>query len=226
MGEKLKNLPEELRPRERLLRQGPESLSPVELVAVLLGSGTPQENVLDLSLRLLTSFGGLKGLIHSHPEELISFKGIGAAKATKLLAALELARRYYEIAQENKINFLNPEDVYNYLRYKIGHKKQEEVIVLSLNTKNQLCGESVVAVGGVNHAGVTPREIFREAVKIGAYAVIMAHNHPSGDPTPSQEDIKFTGQVKKASEILGIKLLDHLIIGENKYISMKAERLF
>ncbi|ABB13672.1 RadC family protein [Carboxydothermus hydrogenoformans] len=226
MGEKIKNLPEELRPRERLLRHGPESLNPAELLAVLLGSGTPQENALELALRLLTTFGGLKGLIEVHPEQLKSFKGIGQAKAAKLLAALELARRYYELTGENKLNFLNPDDVYNYLRYKIGHKKQEQVVVLYLNTKNQLCGENIVAIGGVNHAGVSPGDIFREAVKIGAYAVIIAHNHPSGDPTPSKEDIDFTGRVKKASEILGIKLLDHIILGENKYISMKAERLF
>ena len=226
MGEKIKDLPLELRPRERLLREGPGTLSPAELLAVLLGSGTPKENVLELSLRVLTNFGGLKGLIHSHPEELIGFKGIGTAKAAKLLAAIELARRYYRTSQEDRLNFLNPEDVYNYLRYKIGHKKQEEVVVLALNTKNQLCSENVVAIGGVNHASVAPRDIFREAVKIGAYAVIIAHNHPSGDPTPSQEDISFTGRLLKASEILGVRLLDHIIIGENKYISMKAERLF
>ncbi len=220
---RMKDVPKEERPRERLLRYGERYVTNQELIALLIGSGTKDESAMDIANRLLVHFEGLKLLEEATIEELTKVKGIGQAKGVKILAALELGRRIRQYQPSLSYTIRSPRDGANYVMESMRHLNQEHLLVLFLNTKNQIIHKQTIFVGSLNASIVHPREIFREAVKRSAASIICAHNHPSGDPTPSQEDIYVTKRLVEAGRIMGIELLDHLIIGNLKYTSLKEE---
>jgi DNA repair protein RadC len=211
------------RPRERLIRQGAESLSNQELIAILLGSGTKQESVLHLANRVLTFFEQIHELKNATIEEIMSVKGIGKAKAAQLLAAVELGRRLSQQQTEEKYTIRSPQDAASYLMPDMTSLKQEHFVVLFLNVKNQVLHKQTIFIGSLNASIVHPREIFREAVKRSAASIICAHNHPSGNPSPSSEDIDVTKRLIESGLIMGIELLDHVIIGDHQFISLKEK---
>lgn len=220
---RMQDVPKEERPRERLVKFGEEQLSNQELIAILLGSGTRTESVMDIANRLLINFEGLKMLDEATIEEITKIRGIGVAKGVTILAALELGRRIRQYNPEESYVIRSPQDGANYIMESMRHLNQEHLAVLFLDTKNQIIHNRTIFVGSLNSSIVHPREIFREAVKRSAASIICAHNHPSGDPTPSQEDIHVTKRLVEAGKIMGIELLDHLIIGDRKYTSLKEK---
>lgn len=220
---KMKDVPKEERPRERLLKYGESHLSNQEILAILLGSGTKNESVMDLSNRVLMHFEGLKLLSEATIEELIAIKGIGNAKGVVILAALELGRRIQQYKPEEYFFVRSPEDGADYVMEEMRSLNQEHLVVLFLNTKNQIIHRQTIFVGSLNASIVHPREIFREALKRSAASIICAHNHPSGDPAPSQEDIHVTRRLVEAGKIMGIELLDHLVIGNHSFTSLKEK---
>jgi len=220
---KMKDVPKEERPRERLLKYGESHLSNQEILAILIGSGTKKESVMDLSNRVLMHFEGLKLLSDATIEELTAIKGIGEAKGISILAALELGRRLQQYKPEKTYIIRSPEDGADYVMEEMRNLNQEHLVVLFLNTKNQIIHRETIFIGSLNASIVHPREIYREAVKRSAASIICAHNHPSGDPTPSQEDIHVTRRLVEAGKIMGIELLDHLVIGDHSFTSLKEK---
>ena len=220
---KLQDVPKRERPRERLLQYGPTQLSNHELIALLLGSGTKKESVLDLSKRVLMHFEGLKLLRNATIEELTAIKGIGPAKGVIILAALELGGRLNRYKPSERYVIRSPEDGADYVMEEMRTLNQEHFIALFLNTKNQIIHSQTIFISTLNSSVVHPREIFREAVRRSSASIIVAHNHPSGDPSPSPEDINVTKRLVKAGKIMGIEVLDHLIIGDNKFVSLKEK---
>lgn len=220
---KIKDLPENERPRERLFRYGSESLSNVELLAILLGSGTKNENIISLSSRIIRDNGGLNGIFNSSLEDFTSINGIGKAKASKLLAMIELSKRFKSFKDGDNYKISSPKDAAFLVMEEMKLLKQEQLKVIMLNTKNVVINVKKVFVGSLNSSIVHPREVFNDAIKKSSASIIICHNHPSGDPTPSDEDIKVTIRIKKCGEILGIQLIDHLIIGNGIYISLKEK---
>ncbi len=213
------------RPRERLERLGAQSLSTAELLAILLRVGLPGETAVEVARRLLRQFGGLPGLQRASFAEIKAQRGIGTAKAAQIKAALELGRRLQLTRQGERPRINSPDDAAALLLYEMRALEQEHLRVLLLDTRNHVLKIHDVVRGSVNSAQVRIAEIFREAVRINATAVILAHNHPSGDPTPSAEDIALTRQAQEAGKLLDIAVLDHLIIGDNTYTSLKARGL-
>jgi DNA repair protein RadC len=221
------DLPPGERPRERLLKLGSEALSAQEILAVILGRGTRGESVMMTSQKLLSRFGNLKGVANASAEELIQTTGIGPAKATQIKAVLELSRRLEADAGEKPKPVLkSPEDVAAEVRSQLKGKKKEHFLVLCLDTRNRLINRKLVSMGSLDTSIVHPREVFKEAVSSCAASVIFAHNHPSGDPEPSKEDIELTKRLAKAGEILGIDVLDHIIVCDQGFVSLKARNLF
>ncbi|MGE5560635.1 MAG: RadC family protein [Chloroflexota bacterium] len=219
-GSLVRDLPPGDRPRERLRRLGPENLSNVELLAIVLRTGTQGQGALQLAASLLASPGGLRKLVNSPVEELAAVSGVGMAKACSIRAALELGRRLSaETATRPVIK--SPRDVSDLLMSDMRYLEKEQFRVLLLNTKNQVLAVEVVSLGDLTSAIVHPREVFKEAVRRAAAAVILVHNHPSGDPSPSREDFDVTKRVTEAGKILGIEVLDHIVIGDNRYISLR-----
>lgn len=214
------------RPRERLIQQGSQSLSNQELIAILLRTGTREESVLHLANRVLMYFEQLHELKHATIEEVVSIKGIGEVKATQLLAAVELGRRLAQKQVNERFTIRSPHDAATYLMPDMTSLQQEHFVVLFLNVKNQVIHRQTIFIGSLNASIVHPREIFREAVKRSAASIICAHNHPSGNPTPSPEDIEVTKRLQEAGYIIGIDLVDHLIIGDHQYVSMKEKGYF
>jgi DNA repair protein RadC len=219
----IKDVPKEDRPRERLLKYGAGHLSNQELLAILLGSGTKEESVITLSNRVLMHFEGLKLLSDAIIEELMAIKGIGVAKGVILLAAIELGKRMNQYRPDDKYVIRSPDDGADYIMEEMRSLKQEHFVTLFLNTKNQVIHRQTIFIGSLNASIVHPREVFREAVKRSAASIIVAHNHPSGDPSPSQEDIHVTKRLVESGKMIGIELLDHLIIGDRKFISLKEK---
>ena len=211
------------RPRERSIRQGAASLSNQELIAILLRTGTKQESVLHLANRVLTYFEQLHELKTATIEEMTAVKGIGEAKGVQLLAAIELGRRLSQQQTDGKFTVRSPKDAATYLMADMTSLKQENFVVLFMNVKNQVLHRQTIFIGSLNASIVHPREIFREAVKRSAASIICAHNHPSGNPAPSPEDIEVTKRLQDAGHIMGIELLDHVIIGDHQYISLKEK---
>lgn len=219
----IRDVPLEDRPRERLLQFGSSRLSNQELLAILLGSGTRTESVMSLSNRVLLHFDGLKLFNEATIEELTAIKGIGNAKGVLILAALELGRRLNQYRPQEKFFIRSPEDGADYVMEEMRQLKQEHFVVLFLDTKNQVIHRQTIFIGSLNASIVHPREVFREAVRRSAASIVCIHNHPSGDPAPSQEDIQVTRRLVEAGKMMGIELLDHLIIGDRRFVSLKEK---
>ncbi|MCP8617014.1 DNA repair protein RadC [Salirhabdus salicampi] len=219
----IRDIPKQERPREKLLETGSKHLTNQELLSVLLGSGTKHESVMTLAQRVLVTFGGIESLKDTTYEELSAIKGIGKAKAATLVAAIEFGKRIHTIKLEEKYVVRQPVDVAGYIMDELRHLKQEHFIALYLDTKNQIIHQQTLFIGSLNASIVHPREIFKEAVKRSAASIICAHNHPSGDPTPSQEDIQITKRISECGKMIGIEVLDHIVIGNGRYVSLKEK---
>lgn len=219
----IKDFPQDERPRERFVQNGPESLSNHELIAILLRTGTKDESVLQLANRLLTHFEGLRLLKDASLDEITAIKGIGSAKAIQVLAAVEIGRRISKLTYDDRYIIRSPEDGANYVMHEMRFLSQEHFVCLYLNTKNQVLHKQTIFIGSLNTSIVHPREVFKEAFRRSAASIICIHNHPSGDPTPSREDIDVTKRLAESGKIIGIDVLDHLIIGENKFVSLKEK---
>lgn len=221
----VRDVPPEERPRERLLTFGAERLTNAELLAILLRTGGQGRSALDVANRLLVRFEGLVGLLDADSRELMQEPGVGPAKAAQILAALELGRRVQRAGVERTVAILSPRDVAAHLMDRLRFLQKEHFVVLHLDTKHRVLGEEVVSVGSLNASIVHPREIFKTALKRSSAAVVCAHNHPSGDPTPSPEDVEVTKRLVEAGRILGIELLDHVVIGRDRFVSMREHGL-
>ncbi|RJS59838.1 DNA repair protein RadC [Bacillus sp. PK3_68] len=219
----IRDVPAEERPRERLVAYGAASLSTHELLAIILRTGTKDESVLQLANRLLKTFEGLRLLKEASLEEMTSIKGIGEAKAIQIISALELGRRVSQLRFEERYVIRSPEDGADYVMEEMRFLTQEHFVCLYLNTKNQVLHKQTLFIGSLNASIVHPREVFKEAFRRSAASIICIHNHPSGDPQPSREDIDVTKRLAECGKILGIELLDHLIIGEKKFVSLKEK---
>lgn len=221
-GLSLKELPEDERPREKLRLRGPGALSNAELLAIILNTGSRGESVMTLSQRILADGGGgLRGLLRRDLDSLLEVRGLGPAKAVKVQATLELARRIAALAPEERKQVRTPEDLAVLFVPGLVALDHEQLRVAVLDTKHQL--ERIVTVyqGSVNTAQVRVAEVFKEAVRANAPAIAIAHNHPSGDPTPSSADVTLTLELARAAEILDITLLDHIIVGDGRWVSLK-----
>lgn len=221
----IKELPPDARPRERLKSLGPSALSEAELLAILLRTGSQGESVVDLSTRLLKTYGGLVGLSRVSFAELCDIHGLGEAKACQLKAALEMGRRLLLAQPEERLQVRQPSDLAPLLLLEMAPLDHEVLRVVLLNTKNQVIKFSDVYHGSLNSSLVRVGEVFKEAVRVNAAAMIVAHNHPSGDPTPSPEDARVTEQIVAAGKLLEIEVLDHLVIGERTWVSLREKRL-
>ena len=221
------DLPISERPRERLQKFGVEALSAQEILALILGRGIAGESVMMTAQRLLSQFGSLKGIAGASVEELSTVKGIGVAKASQIKAAFELANRLEGYSEAGKMPLVKtPDEVTALVRGRLKGKKKEHFLALLLDTRNQLIKLVEISVGSLDASIVHPREVFKEAISASAASVIFAHNHPSGDPEASDDDIRLTKRLAEAGEIVGIDVLDHIIIGDKNYLSLKREGLF
>ncbi len=218
-------LPTDERPRERLQYYGAGALSNAELIAILLRTGIKGENVLNLSNRLLMSYGGILGLSRVEFSELAAVRGLGPAKASQLQAALELGRRLMLASPRQRPQITSPTDAANMLMLEMGQLEQEHLRVVLLDTKHYVLSSPTIYKGNVNSAVIRVAEVMRPAVRVNASAMIVAHNHPSGDPTPSPEDVQVTRRIAEAASVFDIKLLDHIVIGNQRFVSLKERGL-
>ena len=221
----IKDMPVGERPRERLQHYGAGALSTAELIAILLRSGVAGESVLHLAERLLARYGGLTGLAQASFAELCQEKGIGPAKVTQIKAALELGRRLLVASPQERPQVRSPADAANLLMLEMSLLAQEQMRVILLDSKNRVLAIPTVYQGSLNTSLVRVGELFREAIRQNCAAIIVVHNHPSGDPTPSPEDVLVTKQIVEAGKLLDIEVLDHLIIGQQRYVSLKERGL-
>lgn len=220
---KIMDLPENERPQERLIRYGAEVLSNSELLAVILRTGTKKQNVINLSSFLLKERGGLNGLINSTYEELKEIDGIGIVKAAEIMALAEISKRFRSFKSGEDYRISNPKDAADYVMDEMKYLQKEHLRVIMLNTKNMVICSKDVSMGSLNSSIVHPREIYTEAIKRCSASIIICHNHPSGDPTPSLEDINITKRLAECGKIIGIELIDHIVIGDGTFISLKEK---
>ena len=228
MKQTIRELPESSRPYEKCLQWGPSVLSDSELLAVILRNGVQGTNSLVLANQILsltkdTSYPGLLGLLHMSIPDLMKVNGIGKVKAVQLKCIGELSKRMASAVARPRLSFNEPITIAKYYMEHLRHEEQEVLIVMLLDGRNHLLKEETISRGSVNGTLITPREIFMEALKYHAVAVVLVHNHPSGDPTPSECDRKITERVYTSGELLGVKLLDHIVIGDQKYISFREQ---
>ena len=221
----IRDLPAGERPRERLRELGAGALSNSELIAILLRTGTQGESVLNLATRLLAELGGLAALGRVSGAELTDFNGISEAKASQILAALELGRRLVSVSPDERTVINSPRDVANLLSAEMGSLDQERLRVLLLSTKNDVLGIHEIYKGNVNSSFVRVSEVLRPAVRQNSPAIIVVHNHPSGDPTPSPEDVLVTRDIIAGGKTLNIEVLDHIVIGGQSFVSLKNKGL-
>ncbi|KNF09462.1 hypothetical protein CLPU_3c02410 [Gottschalkia purinilytica] len=222
----MKSLPEEERPREKLYKYGVKSLSNPELLSIIIRTGSKEYSAIELSNRLLSiDKQGISFLSDSSIEEITKVKGIGKCKAAQILAAIELGKRVLISSSIDQKKITSPLDVVNFLITDMQHLKKEYFKVIMLDTKNKIIGIDDVSVGSLNSSIVHPREVFKEAVKRSSASMILTHNHPSGDPSPSKEDINVTKRLLECGQILGISILDHIVIGKNTYFSFREENI-
>ena len=219
----VRDLPKEVRPREKLLQCGASALSDIELLAILLRTGTTSKSVLHLAEDVLAQYKdkGLAAVIHMSPQEIASIHGVGLAKAATVVAAVELGRRLSERAAQTIEKVEGPEDVARYVIPSLRFEQKEHFLAMFLDIRNRILALSTISVGSLTASIAHPREVFREAIRYSAAGVILVHNHPSGDPTPSREDIQLTKQMMKAGEIMGIPVLDHVVVAGDNFLSLK-----
>ena len=222
----VKDMPEGERPRERLQHYGAQALSTAELLAIILRTGVGGENVVHLAERLLARFDGLPGLAQASFAELCQVKGIGPVKVTQVKAALELGRRLLVAAPQERPLIQSPADVAHLVGSEMAFLPQEEFWVLHLDTRNRVMQVQRLYRGSLNQATVRVAEVYRDAVRNNAAAIIVVHNHPSGDPTPSPQDVALTRALAEAGRLLDLPLLDHVIIGLGRWVSLKDRQLF
>ncbi|HET7478792.1 MAG TPA: DNA repair protein RadC [Rubrobacteraceae bacterium] len=216
----IKQLPPELRPRERLLSEGPEALSSAELLGIMFGIGSREKTAVELASEVISDSGDLFGLHNVSVHDLVKIHGVGEAKACIILAAVEFGKRLGRVRNPGRPVISSPADVDGLLRGRIANRDRENFVAVLLNTKNEVLEISTVSIGTLSNSLVHPREVFKPAVRASAASVVLAHNHPSGRVEPSREDRQVTGRLVDAAEILGIEVLDHVIVGDG-YFSMK-----
>lgn len=225
----MKELPLDAQPYERCLREGPEHLSDAQLLSIIIRTGSKEESSLELASKILAlnyPREGILGLLHLSLPQLMSVKGIGKVKGIQLLCIGELSRRIWKKKNlEQPLSFQNAKDVADYYQEDMRHKEQEQFRMMMFNTRQVMLGEVLLTQGTVNASFASPREIFLEALRHQAVSLILVHNHPSGDPEPSIEDVRLTKRIREAGELLDIRLLDHIIIGDNSYVSLKERGL-
>ncbi len=225
----VKELPESERPYEKCERTGVASLSDAELLAVILRSGTKSQRVVELAVNILnysTAYPGLKGLNYLTLKELTGIKGVGRVKAIEILCLTEITKRMSKQLQQDSLKLMSPQSVADYYMQEMRHLSREIVKLLILDSKNRLIKDIIISEGTINTSLMPTREIFVNSLKYEAVNIIILHNHPSGDPTPSAEDIRTTKKLWEAGNLIGIQLMDHIIIGDNRYISLKEQGLF
>ena len=224
---KIKELPGSERPREKMLRYGSHSLSNNELLALIINNGTKKESALGLAERVLAVDNeGLRGLLNCQPEEFTKIEGIGNAVACRICAAVEFGRRIAASPQKQRIKANDPGSAAAVFMEDMRHLQTEKLVVAMISSKGEVIAKENVAMGGLYYANTEPREVYANAVRKGAYGIVIAHNHPSGDPDPSAEDIALTRQMDAAGQLLGIKLIDHIIIGDGVYVSLREKGAF
>lgn len=221
----IRDLPAAERPRERLQQLGPEHLSNRELLAVLLRTGTKNRSALQVADELLVHFTSLREIACASLEELSQIHGIGPVKASDLLAATELAKRLQSSSVENLDVINHPSDAAGLVMEEMCRLDREHFVILLLNTKHRVMAKKVVSIGHLNASLVHPRELFKDVIRRSSAAIILVHNHPSGDPTPSDEDLAVTQRLVEAGKLLGITVLDHIVVGEKKYVSLREQGL-
>ncbi|OGP90589.1 MAG: hypothetical protein A2156_09045 [Deltaproteobacteria bacterium RBG_16_48_10] len=219
----VRDLPKSERPRERLQKIGPENLSSQELLALVIGRGIPKKSVMTIAQELLVRFGNVRAIGQATLEELSQIKGIGIAKATQIKACFELAKRENLETEEESFDIKNPEAVFKLISSSIKDKAKEHFKLILLNSRNKKIGISAVSTGTLTTSLVHPREVFKDAITHSAASVILAHNHPSGDPEPSEDDLKITKKLVESGKILGIEVIDHIIIGKNNFYSFREK---
>ena len=220
---KIKDLPKVERPRERLIAKGAENLKDSELLAILLRTGKAGKNVIEIASQILSKYSK-KRLLQMTYQDLVKIGGIDSAKATTLLAAFELAKRALEVNDTNLPTIVTPKDVVAQLT-DLRHNKKEHFVALYLNARNQLVHKETISMGTLNTNLVHPREVFEPALKHSAAGIMVAHNHPSGDPKPSEDDLEITKRLVEAGKLMGVEVIDHVIITPNSYLSFREERL-
>ncbi|MFV9503888.1 MAG: RadC family protein [Oscillochloridaceae bacterium umkhey_bin13] len=228
MGEyylRIKELPSAEQPRERLALVGPGALSDSELLAILLRVGVPGSNVLQLAQQTLHECGGWPGLQRTEYHDLCARRGLGVAKAATVKAALEIGRRLLLAGPDERLQIKSPADAASLLMIEMSHLDQEHLRAVLLDTKNRVQQVATIYIGSVNSALIRVGEVYKAAIRLNSAALILAHNHPSGDPTPSPEDILVTRQIVEAGKLLDVECLDHLIIGRGRYVSMRERGL-
>jgi len=221
----VRDLPRQERPRERLQKFGPEALSAQELLALVIGRGIPNKSVMNIAQELLAKFGNVKAIGQATIEELSQIKGIGLAKAAQIKACFELGKREDLEPEVKDFDVKNPEGVVKAIRASIQDKAKEHFKLILLNPRNKIIGISTISVGTLNASLVHPREVFKDAIKHSAASVVLAHNHPSGDPEPSEDDLTITKRLTEAGKILGVEVMDHIIIAKNGFFSFKERGL-
>jgi DNA repair protein RadC len=223
----VRDLPKPERPRERLRAFGPEALSAPELLALVIGRGIPGKSVLSIAQELVVRFGSIRGISEATMEELSAVKGIGPARAAQIKGCFELGRRQDLPGSPEDLGYdiRNPESVVKVIRGRIKDKAKEHFMLISLSTRNKIIGIHKVSVGTLNASLVHPREVFSEAIRRSASSVVLAHNHPSDDCEPSEEDLKITRRLVEAGKILGIEVLDHIVISSRSHLSFKERNL-
>lgn len=221
----MKEVPEEDRPREKLMNKGSSALTDEELVAILLRTGTTDLNVLDLAQYILRSSGGISGLMKYSYEDLSKIHGVKDAKACQLLAGIELGRRVFSAEAKEKFSVTSPKSIAQLMMAEMRYLKSEKFVVLLLDTKNHLISQEEISIGGINYSLVDPRSVFEAGLRKGANAIILVHNHPSGNPEASEEDKLLTRRLSEVGELLSLKIVDHVIIGDNDYFSFKEHSL-
>ncbi|HKZ18272.1 MAG TPA: DNA repair protein RadC [Geobacteraceae bacterium] len=221
----IKHWPENERPREKLLKNGPEFLSDAELLALIIRTGDPTtgQSAVDIGRRMIQDFSSLRNLANATVAEICRIKGAGPAKATAVKAALEMANRLNSDRLVSCERFTSPEQIYNHYHYAFRDRRKEYFMALLLDGKNRIMKEVRISEGSLNQSIVHPREVFNPAVRESAAAVILVHNHPSGDPAPSREDMEITRRLKEAGELMGVRVLDHIIIGDGSFVSFTAK---